>query len=265
MKSVPWVDWLPGVLGQDQMVALAQAGHILPFESDDMDYSSFDLHLSSDVYEITGGAIKPNGQTYMNVIRPFISRVDPERASHPGTFVLQPRKTYVVQLKEQLVNLGNSSIYGQATAKSSVGRVDVLARLVVDGMRGYEEFIPQHLGRGSGHLYLEITSMTFPVRIKEGTKLSQLRLFYGRPANSEIRGAELLRTVLRPDGGVGWSPEEANSECYLSVNLDNDNVCGVSAAAFNASDAQGGEPINLWTTEPKTGRRFPPIGKNAWR
>ena len=39
--------------------------------------------------------------------------------------------------------MGAVHYYGQATAKSSVGRLDVLARLIVDGMDHYEAFHPQ--------------------------------------------------------------------------------------------------------------------------
>jgi dCTP deaminase len=72
------------------------------------------------------------------------------------------------------------------TAKSSVGRLDVLARLVVDGSSRYEGFTPDESGQSSGEMFLEITPMTFPIRIKEGTSLSQLRLFYGEPDTCEV-------------------------------------------------------------------------------
>ena len=79
------------------------------------------------------------------------------------------------KLQERLEReLGVAGFHGQATAKSSIGRVDVLARLIVDGMDTYESFDPAGLIKGSGEMYLEITPMTFGVRVREGRSLSQL-------------------------------------------------------------------------------------------
>src|SRR5216684_8161227 len=87
-----------------------------------------------------------------------------------GTVTLDPKKTYVFELKERLsTKLKSSNIHGQATAKSSVGRVDVLARLIVDGMHNYEGFDHQGMEHASGQMYLEVTSMTFRVNVKAGT------------------------------------------------------------------------------------------------
>jgi DNA topoisomerase IA len=55
----------------------------------------------------------------------------------------------------------DTPIYGQATAKSSIGRVDVIARLIVDGMSEYEKFNPDEVD--SGDMFLEITPITFNV------------------------------------------------------------------------------------------------------
>jgi dCTP deaminase len=113
--------------------------------------------------------------------------------------VLEPKHTYVFRLEQRLGPklLTSKAIYGQATARSSVGRVDVLARLIVDGMNSYEGFTPQDLHQTTGEMYLEITPITFRVRVKQGIALSQLRLFYGKPEDCEIDARELYGTVLQ--------------------------------------------------------------------
>ena len=58
----------------------------------------------------------------------------------------------------------------------------------------YEEFIPSKIA--SGEMFLEITPLTFKIRVKVGIPLSQLRLFYGNPDDSLIKGKELYQTVL---------------------------------------------------------------------
>jgi dCTP deaminase len=136
--------------------------------------------------------------------------------------------------------LFENSIYGQATAKSSVGRLDVLARLIVDGMDTYEGFDPKK--EPTGNMFLEITPITFDVRVKPGISLTQLRLFYGEPRAVRIRSDELYKTVLQGPGAADGS---------LSVHLENEKIGGLNVAAFCAmGKAQGSEPIPLWK-EPK--------------
>ena len=59
--------------------------------------------------------------------------------------------TYIFKLNERLESgLSEIGVHGQATAKSSVGRVDVLTRLIVDGMVTYEITASSSLGIETG-------------------------------------------------------------------------------------------------------------------
>src|SRR5262249_44191726 len=103
----------------------------------------------------------------------LVRQLEPES---DGAFTLEAKHTYVFKLQQKLgPEIRSSRIHGQATAKSSVGRVDVLARLIVDGMDSYECFDPNGVANGNGHMYVEITPITFSVRVKDGYGLSQLR------------------------------------------------------------------------------------------
>jgi dCTP deaminase len=168
---------------------------------------------------------------------------------------LDAKNTYVFKLRERLgKQLADLGFYGQATAKSSVGRVDVLARLIVDGMDTYESFTPKCFKSGCGDMYLEITPITFNVLVKPNTSLSQLRLFYGDPKNVVVEGDELFRAV--------YSGTQ-NTDGSLSVNISNTNVGGHQVAAFYAeinSDPTKDKrpPIALWTEKgAKYGRAKP--------
>src|SRR6202041_373635 len=120
--------------------------------------------------------------------------------------------TYVFKLQERLdAALYEGGIYGQATAKSSIGRVDVLARLIVDGMNAYESFDPRGMKNASGHMYLEITPITFNVKVRVNDSLSQLRLFYGSPDDAAIHSEALHRSIFRGSG---------HRDGNLSVNLE---------------------------------------------
>lgn len=256
----PWDEWIPGVLNRTQMKVLCERDFFqlsVPFDERMLDESSIDLHLTSDGYRMIHGSVKPSRKdSYKTFLEhpDLAARIDPT----DGIFSLKARETYVFTLREKLGRqLADLRIHGQATAKSSVGRVDVLARLIVDGMDTYESFDPSALKEGSpgsGGMYLEITPITFDVQVKPNWSLSQLRLFYGDPRNVEIDGAELYKAVFRVDKKDG----------SLSVNISDTLIGGLPATAFCArTKGEGRPPIPLWTPDgAKRGTTDPMV---CWR
>lgn len=155
-----------------------------------------------------------------------------EKISPPTNdiFTLERQQTYVFKLTERLDSaFADIGIFGQATAKSSVGRVDVLARLIVDGMDQYERFDAGSLKSQSGEMYLEITPFTFRVNVKVGICLSQLRLFYGNPKAVEINSKEIFHTVFK---------DSIVDDGSLSVNLENTVIGSLEVAAFYAKETR---------------------------
>jgi len=63
-------------------------------------------------------------------------------------------------------------------------------------MKTYERFDPDGLKRGLGEMYLEITPITFDVRVKPDTSLTQLRFFYGDPDDVIVKSDELCHTIF---------------------------------------------------------------------
>lgn len=243
MTDEPWRSWIPGVLNNHQIMELCEHGLITGRSfaaSDGIDMSSFDLTLSDDGFEMRDGAVKPSGSDpYQWFIDHGKLGVKLSRSAD-GSYELKAKHTYVFRLQEKLERrLAEAGFYGQATAKSSVGRVDVLARLIADGMDKYECFDPAGLNRQSGNLYLEITPITFNVKVKKGIRLSQLRLFYGKPENVEMRGDEVFKTVFQGRG---------SSDGNLTVDLENESIGGLSVSAFRAKPTEGAIP--LWKQEP---------------
>lgn len=235
-KSGPWDKWIPGVLSKNQIGRLREDGRLLGLdEANCEDASSFDVSLSDVAFEMTKGGVKPApGKDYLHSIRDLSRPIRPKN----GLFVLKPNCTHVFKLREEL-HLAGAQFYGQATAKSSVGRMDVLARLIVNGMGEYEKFNPGALKNGRGQLYLEITPMTFPVLVKKGCKLSQLRLFYGDPSQVEVRSKELCRTVLG-----------RRKSADLSVSLKPVRLGKEEGVAFMASRDANVEAVPLWPSNP---------------
>jgi dCTP deaminase len=87
--------------------------------------------------------------------------------------VLERGCVYVVELQERLALPPDLS--GAANPKSSTGRIDVFVRLLTEDFEGYEKVPAGYRGR----LYLEICPRTFPIVVRQGSSLNQIRLRKG--------------------------------------------------------------------------------------
>ena len=254
----PWESghWLPGVLSETQIRRLWSDGYldgIADFKNA-ADYSSIDLTLSNEGYKMKAGSIKPCGQPDQPY-KKFLGNSDlaerlPE--NEDNIFVLKANECYVFKLKETLAagKLAGSNIFGMATAKSSIGRVDVIARLIIDGMYQYEVLDPESLQNSTGDMFLEIIPISFDVCVKPGISLSQLRLFYGDPAESEIRNQDFIKGILL---------DSKDGDGYLSVDLRNTKIGGLNVTAFRACVPDKGDqkPLKLWKRTNKSDKPDP--------
>ena len=249
--SKPWEDWIPGVLSKNQVQLLCSEGCLKGVDNwkkrgkkNPIGHSAIDLTLTDEGYEMVSGSVKPFGAHYLHQIRKDGLATKIPKPSN-GIYTLEHPKTYLFKLKEEIEfgeYVSKAQIYGQATAKSTIGRVDVLARLIVDGMDVYEGFDPDGLTKGSGEMYLEITPITFNVRVKAGISLSQLRLFRGRPEDSEIRGKEVYEPLLHSNG--------SNIDGSLSVELKPIEISDHKVSAFCAKPKDKNQkPIDLWKSK----------------
>jgi dCTP deaminase len=243
MKAGPWNDWIPGVLSKKQVKKLIDENYIMDVGSlsKQLDFSSIDIRVADAAYELGGGCVKPFGRDYLsNLSR--LHLVQPLNPESGGEFMLKSRKSYLFKIKERITELLDSPIYGMATAKSSVGRLDVLARLIVDGMDEYEGFDPSMISNGD--MYLEVTPMTFDVLVRPGTSLTQLRFFKSEPRESLIRARALADTVL--------TGSRTGSDAILSADLSPVIVSRQSIVAFSASlNRPGTSPVPMWKVSPE--------------
>src|SRR5437899_745149 len=125
---------IPGVLSNRQLKILCDEGWIERVTN--FDLSSIDLTLGDEAYLMSKGSVKPFGEQYAHFLdsnRDSCVRQEPDSN---GVFQLKKKMTYVFALQQCLGRklITEKSFYGQATAKSTIGRVDVLARLIVEGM-----------------------------------------------------------------------------------------------------------------------------------
>lgn len=250
--NAPWNKerWLPGVLNKRQLIAL-QESHILSgidVSKLENDASALDLHLTKEVYLLKKGSIKPFKINYQKILsdKYYADKYEPESDQ---SFLLKKGHCYIFKVQEKIhPYINQTKFFGQATAKSTVGRVDLIARLVVDGMSEYESLVPNKVT--SGDLYLEVTPITFNVKVRPGDSLAQLRFFYGRIEDSIIDDSDFIKSILNLESGSNLGT--------LSVDLSNSELenCKASAAAFCAKDNID-DPIELWAKY-----KYPP--KQFW-
>src|SRR5690606_4080718 len=94
---------------------------------------------------------------------------------------------YIVPLQEELDLPADVS--ASANPKSSTGRLDIFTRVMSDNGQEFDK-IPAGY---RGPLYLEISPRTFPILVRTGSRLSQIRFRSGSAQLSEDELSELHR------------------------------------------------------------------------
>lgn len=237
--------WLPGVLSKRQMEQLVDDSYLGGVENfkKSADYSSIDLTISEEGYKMINGCVKPFGETYSTLLKDtqIAEKLEPDS---DNCFKLKPSNCYVFRLNEVLYpKIGDTDIFGQATAKSSIGRLDVIARLIVDGMSHYEYFYSSEVSKATGCMFVEIIPISFGIRVKKRTPLTQLRLFYGHPNNSIINDKNFVKSILHGS---------EDGEGYLTVDMNNIKISGHDVVAFCArNDNLDKNYIDIWNKDEK--------------
>ena len=106
--------------------------------------------------------------------------------------VLETGCVYIVPLLESLAL--PDDIAAAANPKSSTGRLDVFTRVITDETRGFDRIEPGY----HGPLYAEISPRTFPVLVREGSRLSQIRF---RRGHALLDAEALARTACARAAG----------------------------------------------------------------
>jgi dCTP deaminase len=125
----------------------------------------------------------------------------------PGA-VLETGCVYLVPLLERLEL--SFRVSGIANPKSSTGRLDVFTRLITDHAQAFDRVEEGY----HGPLYAEISPRTFPILVRKGSRLNQLRLRHGSP---QFTDAQLRR--LHEQVGLVDGPAQIDGGLALSVDL----------------------------------------------
>lgn len=169
--------------------------------------ASLDLRLGAVAYRSQAGFLPGPGNTVMECLQNL--RMSTLDLTQPQ--LLEKGAVYIVPLQEGLEL--PSDILGGASPKSSTGRLDIFVRLLTDGATTYDT-VPAGY---KGPLYLEISPLTFPIMVRQGDRLSQLRLRRGDVRVDDKELAELhKKTPLMRNADI---PLVAGDGVHMSQGL----------------------------------------------
>lgn len=222
-----------GILPSQEIAALVDTGKVCaddPIGEDQIQPSSLDLRLGTEAYRIRASFLPGKSTTLMQQAR--TNGMLTETIDISTDAVLQPNAIYVIPLMERLAL--PADVYGIANPKSSTGRLDIFTRLIPEIGDEFER-----VKRGyNGGLYIEVVSQTFPILVRAGMRLNQLRL--GRGRRTAV-GEDRLRQLGQRDFLVAADDETGQAMVdrglRLTVDLEGDGSGVVGYRARKTTQA----------------------------
>jgi len=167
-----------GILPSQEIRELIANGKIrcaTEIPDDQIQPASMDLRLGTTAYRVQASFLPGRSAPLRSKIQELqIAEYDLTRPT-----LLETNAVYVVPLLESLAL--PHDISGKANPKSTTGRLDIFTRLITDGGLEFEHVLKGY----AGDLYVEIVPRTFPIVVRTGTKLNQLRFIRGNPQSTD--------------------------------------------------------------------------------
>nr|WP_321462330.1 2'-deoxycytidine 5'-triphosphate deaminase [uncultured Cohaesibacter sp.] len=239
-----------GILNDADISSLVEGEAIrfdCPPDEDQIQPASLDLRLGNKAYRVRASFLPGPDQTVKGKLDDLqLHQIDLTKGA-----VLETGCVYIVPLMESLSL--PPLIEAAANPKSSTGRLDIFTRVICDNTRQFDT-IPSGY---SGPLFLEISPRTFPVLVRAGSRLSQIRFRIGR---AQLSDPEHL--LLHREESLVFSPEEPfiDNGIAISIDLAREGIIGYRAkrhsAVIDVDVRDGLDMLDFW--EPIEGR-----GKNA--
>ncbi len=199
-----------------------------PFAPGQIQPASIDLRLGPVAYRVRASFLPGPAATVEDKLKTvFMHEVDLSEGA-----VLEAGSVYIVPLLERAAF--SARISGGANPKSSTGRIDVFTRLITDYAPSFDRIEPGY----HGPLYAEICPQTFPVLVRKGSRLNQLRIRHGSPSFSDAALRRLHEQVALVDGEPNINDGLALS-IDLRGNADADFKTGGRRIGFRAKKHTG--------------------------
>ena len=193
-----------GVLTDEEirdMIANGGIRAIRDIEAGQIQPASLDLRLGTTAYRVRASFLAGKGRTVDARLDDFtMHSVDLTEGA-----VLEKGCVYVVPLLESLTLPNGTS--GAASAKSSIGRLDLLTRIITDNGTEFDR-VPDGY---DGPLYVEICPQSFSVIATTGQMLNQIIFRRGQTviSDNDLKALHAKSPIVSGDavisGGLGFS------------------------------------------------------------
>lgn len=222
-----------GVLSDNQIRILLREGGILGpvLANRQIQPASLDLRLGDKAYRVRASFL-PGHETVSKAIEAVTQEIFP--LDDLNGLVIPPGSIFLIPLQESLqLPIGISA---RANPKSSTGRLDIFVRVITDYGTAYEQ-IPDGY---QGPLWLEIAPITFPVRVRKGSRLSQIRF---RRNSRALTDAE-ISSAIASDALRLHGPLNLRNGLCLGLNLDFGPGCPIGWRARRHTDVIDVDRVN---------------------
>lgn len=195
---------MTGVSPNQQITAMLESGAITataPVAPGQIQPASLDLRLGNVAYRVRASFLAGPERTVRDRMADFTMH----EIDLSGGAVLEKGCVYVVPLMESLALPAEMS--GAASAKSSIGRLDLLTRIITDRGLEFDRVAPGY----HGPLYVEICPQSFSVIARTGQMLNQIIFRTGKTiiADDELRNIHKASPIVSGDAvisdGLGFS------------------------------------------------------------
>lgn len=198
-----------GILPAEAIRRMVEARQIIPggdLASDQIQPASLDLRLGRIAYRVRASFLP--GPTHS--VHDRLDLIGLHKIDLTGGAVLETGCVYIVPLLEELRL--PTHLAADTNPKSSTGRLDVFTRVLADRARSFDKLESGY----RGPLYLEISPRTFPILVRTGSRLAQIRFRRGHAILSDeetkaLHARERLVDNDAPDitGGIAVSADLA--------------------------------------------------------
>jgi dCTP deaminase len=180
-----------------------------PLDPDQIQPASLDLRLGATAFRVRASFMP--GREFK--VTDKLEHLKLHEIDLANGAVLETGCVYIVPLLEALAL--PAGIAASANPKSSTGRLDIFTRVMTDHGIEFDK-IPAGY---SGPLYLEVSPRTFPIVVRTGSRLSQVRF---RSADTVLDATALARLHAAETLVAGGDPTITEAGIAVSVDLAGD-------------------------------------------
>ena len=196
------------ILATQQIRVLVSSGALklgAPLADGQIQPASIDLRLGPKAYRVRASFLPGPGSK----VADKLTDLKLHEFDLTSGAVLETGCVYIVPLLESLEL--PATLSATTNPKSSTGRLDVFTRVIADGVSAFDT-IPDGY---KGPLFAEICPQTFPVIVRQGSKLTQIRFRVGDPRETD----EGLAKLHARDTLVSGGQSDIEGGIALSVDL----------------------------------------------